>query len=79
MYNISKKVHRWREYGMVCDNWEKLFVYFSNCERCEWCNVKLTKDRYNKKTTRCINYDYDTGLFRNVICMSCNSHLPNHV
>tara|TARA_R110000803_G_C11750797_1_gene292435 strand:- start:41 stop:469 length:429 start_codon:yes stop_codon:yes gene_type:complete len=73
----SIKISCWREYGMFCDDWDKLYEYYINCKNCEWCNAELTTDRYNTKTTRCLDHDHNTGLFRNVVCLSCNSSLPN--
>ena len=40
---------------------------------CEVCDVKLTIDRYNTATTKMMDHDHETGIFRNVLCLACNS------
>ena len=68
-------IDNWKyKYKMVCDDWDKLYDYYINCKNCEWCDVELTQSKHNKKTTKCLDRDIHTGLFRNVICLSCNSN-----
>jgi len=69
------KVHRiatWKRRGVVSENFDELYDYYINCENCEDCNVELTVDRYSTATTRCLDHQHTTGLFRNVVCHSCN-------
>ena len=56
--------------------WDKFIDMVENTTNCEICNVELTTDKVTTKTTRCIDHSHITGLFRNVVCQSCNLKLP---
>ena len=71
----GRKVHtisNWKIYGIICDDWDALYEKYITTTHCEQCNVELTTDRYNTETTRCLDHNHDTHLFRNVLCHSCN-------
>ena len=75
-YKRRQRILLWRRRGVICDDFNELHDYYENCKNCELCNVELTTDRWNTSTTRCLDHDHDTGLFRNVVCHSCNVSLP---
>ena len=72
----GKKIHKissWKQQGLICDNYEALYQKVINTTNCEECNVLLTS--YNgtmTRTTKSMDHDHTTGLFRNVLCHSCN-------
>lgn len=71
----GKKVntlHNWKVRGVVHPDLNELYNKYINTEFCELCEVQLTQDRHNTKTTRCLDHDHETGLFRNVVCHTCN-------
>ena len=68
----SNRIQNWKRYGVIHDDFNELYEKYINTEFCELCNVKLTVDRQNTKTTRCLDHDHSTGLFRNVLCWQCN-------
>ena len=71
----GKKLQRigmWKLRGLIHDDYNELYDKYINTEYCELCSVKLTEDRYNTPTTRVLDHDHQTGLFRNVLCHSCN-------
>ena len=68
----ARRLGNWRAYGLICDDYNELYDKYINTEYCELCSVKLTEDKQNTKTTRCLDHDHQTGLFRNVLCNSCN-------
>ena len=71
----GKKIYRicdWKKRGVIHQNFDELYEKFINTEYCDLCSVKLTIDRYNTSTTRCLDHCHETGEFRNVLCNSCN-------
>ena len=69
----SIKISSWKKRGVISDNYSSLYDYYLNCNNCELCNVELIEGNYgnNKKT---LDHDHETGLFRYVLCNTCNSH-----
>ena len=68
----KNRISNWKRKGVISDDFDALYKYFINCKNCEECNIELTEDRYNTATTRCLDHSHETGLFRNVLCQSCN-------
>ena len=73
-YNLKRTQIRadWKRRGVLDndnDKYFKLYEFYFNTKFCESCNVELNT---NNKTRKCLDHDHKTGLFRNVICLSCN-------
>jgi len=71
----GKKSHRisnWKQKGVICEDFDALYEYYINTSFCEECEVALTIDKVPSPTTRCLDHDHETGLFRNVLCQACN-------
>ena len=69
----GKKLHRiqnWKSRGVISDDYNSLYEYYLNCKNCEECNVELVECK--KSNSRCLDHNHKTGLFRNVLCNSCN-------
>ena len=72
----TSRLSKWKRSGVIHDDFDELYEKYINTEFCELCNVELTVDKAITKTTRCLDHDHTTGLFRNVVCNSCNVRLP---
>lgn len=66
------RIQKWLQRGLVCEDVASLYSFYLNCKECEWCGIDLTEDKLRKKSTKCLDHDHTTGLFRNVLCHSCN-------
>ena len=67
----SKRIQTWKIKGVICEDFNELYEYYINCWNCEDCNVELVEGRYSANK-RCLDHDHTTGLFRNVLCHTCN-------
>ena len=66
------KINKWKQRGLICENREEYeyiydrWLYSEKCEEPK-CNKEYTE--YNKKN---MDHCHLTGLFRDIICHSCN-------
>tara|TARA_R110000796_G_scaffold20528_4_gene61044 strand:+ start:417 stop:908 length:492 start_codon:yes stop_codon:yes gene_type:complete len=69
---MGLKINMWKRNGLICENreeYEYIYDRWLFSERCEEpkCNKEYTKDNIKN-----MDHCHDTGLFRNIICHSCN-------
>ncbi len=75
---MNNKISKWKNitkngYGLICDSrddYELVYFTWLNSERCEECNKEYSKDNIKN-----MDHCHDTGLFRNILCHSCNANL----
>jgi len=70
-YNI----YNWKNKGLIDsddDGYEKIYQRYINTTNCDLCNLVLTINKYHTSTTKCMDHDHKTGLFRNIVCHKCN-------
>ena len=72
----SGKISLWKHHGLIDEDYESLYNKYMNTDYCERCNCKLTGNKPQTSTSRCMDHDHITGKFRNVLCLCCNSSLP---
>ena len=73
----KQRIANWKNSGMIEPDggWDKFMDKVENTKNCELCDIVLTIDKRNTKTTRCVDHSHITGIFRNVVCNSCNRKL----
>jgi hypothetical protein len=73
VYRLYKDecIWRWKNSGIVCDDYELLYERYINTKFCEKCNCKLVSGNFgsNKKA---IDHNHITGEVRFICCHSCN-------
>jgi hypothetical protein len=67
----SHRISRWKRWGVKHEDFNALYEYYLNCKNCEECNIELQEGNFGNNK-RCLDHDHQTGLFRNVLCNSCN-------
>lgn len=65
----SQRICKWKIRGVVSENFEILYKIYLSTKFCDNCGIQLN---INNKTKKCLDHDHDTGLFRNILCHSCN-------
>ena len=65
------KIASWKHFGVINDDFSSLYEHYINCKNCEECNVELQTGN-GVKNKKCLDHDHTTGLFRNILCNSCN-------
>ena len=71
----GKKSHRisyWKQSGLICGDFDSLYDKYINCKNCEVCDVELVEGMYGANK-RCLDHSHKTGLFRNILCNTCNT------
>jgi hypothetical protein len=68
----SRRISHWKSSGLICDDYNELYNHYLKNVFCDYCKIKLTYDKNNTSTTKCMDHCHETGLFRNILCHSCN-------
>jgi uncharacterized protein with PIN domain len=67
----SRRITDWKRMGVINDNYDALYTKWKETTNCEECNIEL-EEGSRGKNKKSLDHDHKTGLFRNVICNSCN-------
>jgi len=68
----SMRISKWKQQGILCYDYNLLYKLYSECEKCEYCNIELKGKGRQKK---CLDHDHNiTDKFnvRGVLCNVCN-------
>ena len=57
----------WRQRGVIGDL-EQLYILYINTDKCMHC-----EKGFADSVDRCLDHDHETGLYRAVLCRSCNT------
>jgi hypothetical protein len=71
-FKKSCRISQWKARGLKCDNYDALYQHYLKTAYCDACKVLLTCDKEITATTKCMDHCHISGLFRNILCQSCN-------
>ena len=65
-------VGRWKNRGVIADDFDSLYETYINTWNCENCNIELIAGNIGANR-RCLDHCHESGVFRNILCVSCNN------
>ena len=60
-------IRNWKLRGLIYDDYDELYEIYIKTMECQHCNKEF-KDSHD----RCMDHDHNTGLFRKIVCQTCN-------
>ncbi len=66
----SSSKYQWKKKGVILTDkfktYDELYDYYLSVNNCELCNISFDECK------KCLDHDHRSGLFRNIVCNSCN-------
>ena len=63
-----ERINKWSHLGLKHDDMDALYDLYLSTTHCDVCEKQFKNNR-----DRCMDHDHDTGLFRQILCRSCNT------
>lgn len=60
-------IYAWKKSGVICDYFNMLYEEYIKTTNCNHCGKEFKNSR-----DRQLDHDHETGLFRKIVCQSCN-------
>jgi hypothetical protein len=73
----SRKKSNWKRAGIIVDDFDKFYEKFLSTTHCEICKKKLTVDKNNTHSTKCVDHNHninDRENVRYICCNACNAN-----
>ena len=61
---------QWKKRGLNMEQFEGVYQRYLDTDICDNCNCELNQCNSSRK---CMDHSHDTGDFRNILCLSCNT------
>ena len=72
-----KSIYNWKRYGVISEDYDKLYENHMNINNCELCNIEFNNIIICNRRT--LDHDHNTGLYRQTICHKCNRYFDNKI
>tara|TARA_R110002167_G_scaffold88809_2_gene239451 strand:+ start:4719 stop:5192 length:474 start_codon:yes stop_codon:yes gene_type:complete len=69
---MNKKIGNWKSLGLICKDKEEYIIIYKRWLDSKKCEEPKCNKEYTETNWKCMDHNHDTGLFRNIICHSCN-------
>jgi len=73
----SARISNWKQWGIISDDYDALYTKWKETTHCEECNIEMVEGNEGKYK-KTLDHDHKTGVFRNIICCSCNVKRGNN-
>jgi len=67
------RIQNWKRKGILIHDIDTFYDMYVNTWNCQLCNIKMTEDKRNTSTTRCLDHDHISGYWRFIVCHTCNT------
>ena len=70
-FKKSHIIYTWKALGLKLFGYtyDEVYEYYLDCDNCEVCNKDISMGGHQRNMDHC----HDTGIFRWVLCNSCNT------
>jgi len=69
----SQRIRKWKFSGVKHPNMNELHDVWKAATNCADCEVILAESGINGSNRKCLDHDHETGLFRDIVCNTCNT------